>query len=226
MQVSRLCTKVFQAATKNKAASNVAESAKPLFCEQYWKFAKENRFIRNRNRTSVDLHGQLNSINHHFYNSPHPEHLDMPTPATRLTPREMIFQTDFEFKGVKPTEKALTAFRAVGEKPDYFATYNLYKKATQIKAGEKFRLRGYSYFTSDINYASGYLTNNKGILYEIEFPPQSRLSITGKLGECDEIVSPRGSEFLCTGVEHIKRADADYLLVKGRYIQPQDVLKR
>ncbi|MBP3924521.1 hypothetical protein J6E39_04695 [bacterium] len=226
MQISKLGTKVAHAILKSNNASLAKANTKPLFCEEYWAFAKNNRFIRNRNKTSVEFHGELNSINHHFYESPHPEHMDMPTMNSQLTPREIISQTDFEFKELKPTEKAVTAFRAIGEKPTFFSTYNLYKKASQVKAGETFQLRGYSYFTSDKNYANIYLTNNKGILYEIEFPANSRISRTGIFGSKDEITTPRGAEFLCTGTEHIKNADADYILVKGRYIQPKDFLNR
>ncbi len=212
-------------AAKNTLAATVSKKAEPLFCEKYWAWAKENSLVRNGNKTSVDLHGELSSINHHFHISPYPEHMDIPVGRANLTPRQMITQTDLEFKGLKPTEKTVKAFRAVGEKPEFFSTYKLYKKATRVKPGDKFRMSEYSYFSSDINYANVYLTNKKGILYEIEFPEKSRISRIGTFGANDELVTPRASEFLCTNVERIKNADADYLLVKGKYIQPKEILE-
>lgn len=213
------------AAVKNTLAAPVSKKVEPLFCEKYWAWAKENRLVKNSSKTSVDLHGELHSINHHFQISPYPEHMDIPAGRANLTPRQMITQTDLEFKGLTPTEKTVTAFRAVGEKPEFFSTYKLYEKATRVKPGDKFRMSEYSYFSSDINYANVYLTNNKGILYEIEFPEKSRISRIGTFGANDELVTPRASEFLCTNVERIKNAEADYLLVKGKYIQPKDILE-
>lgn len=212
-------------AVKNTLATPVSKKVEPLFCEEYWAWAKKNRLIRNGNKTSVRLHGELNSINHHFHKS-HPESMDVPAGRENLTPKEIITQTDLEFKGLKPTEKAVTAFRAVGEKPEFLSTYKLYEKAKHVKVGEKFRMSEYSYFSSDITYANGYLTNNKGILYEIEFPAKSRISRIGTFGARDEIVTPRSSEFLCTNVEHIKNAKEDYLLVKGKYIQPKEISEK
>ena len=82
-------------------------------------------------------------------------------------------------------------------------------------------MKEYSYATSNKSYATGYLTNNRGIMYEIEVPKNSRVSRTGN-ETCDEIVFPRSSQFECIGTERIKDADKDYLHVKLRYIQPKE----
>ncbi len=58
----------------NKATENVADTIqetkellpKAQYCYKYWASALDEQMIRQSNRTSVDLHGQLHGINHHF----------------------------------------------------------------------------------------------------------------------------------------------------------------
>lgn len=194
--------------------------SKPLFCHEYWKACQEQRVIRQTNKESVSLHGDLNNINHHFINAPNPKNMNE-IAVNEMTPREMIRLTDMEFKELKPTEKTLNVFRCIGEKPDFFYEYKLYNKRLGVKKGDIIDMKEYPYATSNKNYATGYLTNNHGIVYEIEVPKGSRVSRTGN-ETCDEIVFPRSSKFECTGTEHIKDSDNDYLRVKLRYIQPNE----
>ena len=106
------------------------------------------------------------------------------------------------------------AFRSIGEKPDFFSEYKLYKKRLDIKKGETIDMKEYAYATSDIDYARGYLTNNKGILYDIEIPKGSKVSVTGANTATNEVVFPRSSKFECVGKEHVKDANNDYVKIK------------
>ena len=80
-------------------------------------------------------------------------------------------------------------------------------------------MREYAYATSDIEYARGYLTNDKGILYDIEIPVGARVSLKG-YGVNNEIVFPRSSKFECVGTQRVKSQEEDYLCVKLRYVIP------
>lgn len=223
--VSKIGTKALNT-IKHEQPTQILKQAKqvenkPLFCHEYWKACKEQGVIRQTNNESVSLHGYLNGINHHFITSPNPKHMNVNFMNLDKTPREMIRLTDMEFKELKPTEKTLNVFRCIGEKPDFFSEYKLYKKRLGIKKGDLIDMKEYSYATSNKSYATGYLSNNRGIMYEIEVPKGSRVSRTGN-ETCDEIVFPRSSKFECTGTEQIKDNDSDFLRVKLRYIQPNE----
>ena len=194
---------------------------KDLFCQQFWKKCKDESLLPRCNKSSVSLHGHLNGINHNFIRSPYPESLDEVF-YDGMTPRDMIFLTDLEFKALKPTAQKITAFRCIGKKPEFFSEYPLYLKRTQIKKGDIIDMKEYAYATSDINYARGYLGNNKGILYEIEIPEGSRVSLVGR-GINNEIVFPRSSQFKCTDVKQVKDAINDYIHVKLSYILPKEL---
>lgn len=211
--IKRTISKLPSAAVKKPMAN-----AEP-FCHKYW---KELQGLRPLNRDSVSLHGQLNGINHHFINSPYPKHMDMQFMNSGFTPREMISKTDIEFKLIKPTEQNLKVYRCIGEKPDFFSEYNLYKKRLNIKKGDVIDMKEYAYATSDEGYAGAYLTNNRGIKYEIDVPKGSKVSRTGDASSTDEIVFPRSSKFECTGVGKVKDENNDYLLVKLKYLKPDE----
>lgn len=188
-----------------------------FFCHKYWKWAQNEGAVRNTNNQSVSLHGYLNSINHHFINSPYPKTMDEKFFQTNMTPREMISVTDFDFKELKPTTEKITAFRCIGKKPEFFSEYPLYQKRCAIKKGDIIDMKEYAYATPDINYARCYLPNNKGILYEFEIPENARVSRTAR-----EIVFPRSSKFECLDVKRIKDSDNDYIHAKLRYILPDE----
>ena len=194
-----------------------AENRK-LYCHEYWKDALAEGLVkRNGTSESVSLHGYLNSINHHFIHSPNPKAMDEISPFTKMTPRDMIWKTDFEFKGLKPLEKPLKAYRCVGEKPDFFSEYPLYLKRLSTKKGDIIDMKEYAYATSDINYAKRYLTNDKGIIYEIDIPEKARVSVKG-CGINNEIVFPRSSRFECIATEQL----GDTKIIKLKYILPDE----
>ena len=219
------CFKKNPSSNMAKTATNLvtkSNAQKELFCHKYWADALEKGLIKNNgNRNSVSLHSELHGINHHFIHSPYPEHMDMPFMNTKLTPREMIFQSDFEFKSLKPLEEKLTAYRCIGEKPQFFSDYPLYKKRLQIKKGDIVDMKEYAYATSDLSYAKVYLPNNRGILYELEIPEKARVSVIGS-GTKNEIVCPRSSKWECLDVQRIVNDMDDYYKVKLRYLLPQD----
>lgn len=208
-----------------KTATNLVtknNSQKELFCHRYWADALDEGLVKNNGmRNSVPLHGELHGINHHFIHSPYPEHMDMPFMNTHLTPREMISKSDFDFKSLKPLEEKITAYRCVGEKPQFFSDYPLYKKRLQIKKGDIIDMKEYAYATSDLSYAKVYLPNNRGILYEMEFPEKARVSVTGS-GVKNEIVCPRSSKWECLDVQRVVNDMEDYYKVKLRYILPDE----
>ena len=187
------------------------QAKESLFCSNYWK----NNTQKPLNKNYVSLHSELNGINHFFITGANPKLMDSSFMNLGLTPREMIKLTDSEFKRIKPTEKNTIAYRCIGEKPDFFSEYKLYRKRLNIKKGDVINMREYAYATPEIAYAKRYLTNNKGILYEIEIPKASKVSISGA-----EIVFPRSSNFECVGIKQTKTADEDFQIIKLRYIQP------
>lgn len=230
MGICGLCLKGVKSLLKSRSAAKTATqtatktlktSNKPLFCEEYWAWAKANGIVKNSDKTSVGMHGYLHSINHHFRLSAHPEHIDQVHFQTGKTVRNMIVESDMEFKALKPTTEPYVVYRAVGEKPDFFSTYKFYEKATQVKPGDKFVMNEYAYFTSDINYAKEYLVNGKGILYRMKVPSNAQVSRIGDIGNTDEFVFPRASKGICTNVSRVKDAESDYLLVDSEYVLPK-----
>lgn len=193
------------------------QNTENLFCANFWQEADKCGKLSPINVSKVSLHGQLNGINHFLITGANPKLMDEVFMNTNLTPRRMISLTDFEFKRIKPTTENLNVFRCIGEKPEFFSEYNLYKKRLSIKKGEIIDMKEYAYATSDLSYARNYLVNNKGIMYEIEVPENSRISRIG-FGISDEVVFPRSSKFKCTEVKQIKNAEDDYTLIKLKYL--------
>ena len=206
-----------------QSSLSLRQLQKDTFCHKYWQQIKSEGMLKSSNQTSVKLHGYLNGINHHLVTGASPKNMDKEFMSLGLTPRDMITLTDIEFKGLKPTTETIHAFRSISEKPDFFSEYKLYKKRVDIKKGETIDMKEYAYATSDINYTKGYLTNNKGILYDIEIPKGSRVSVTGDNSVTNEIVFPRSSKFECVAKEHVKDTDNDYIKIKLKYIVPQEV---
>ena len=225
--VKNFCSILFGKSNFNNSLNNNVSkilkksSDKELFCHQYWKDAKTEGLIRQKGNESVGYHGYLNGINHYFINPGYPKAMDEIFPFTNKTPREMIWKTDFDFKSLLPTEQPLKVFRAIGKKPDFFSESKLYNKRLQTKPGDIIDMKEYAYATSDISYANRYLTNNQGILYEINIPTGSRVSRRGNIGTNDEIVFPRSSKFRCTKVDHVKNSEEDYYKISLDYIQPE-----
>lgn len=196
---------------------------KDTFCHQYWQQIKSEGMLKPSRETSVRLHGYLNGINHHLVTGAGAKNMDKEFMSLNLTPRDMITLTDIEFKKLKPTTETIHAFRSIGEKLDFFSEYKLYKKRLDIKKGEIIDMKEYAYATSDINYASGYLTNNRGILYDIEIPKGAKVSIIGDNSTTNEIVFPRSSKFECIGKEHVQDANSNYMKIKLKYLVSQEI---
>lgn len=211
-------SKVVSTTAKNLQKSDVQK----LYCQEYWRDALSEGLVkRNGTKESVSLHGYLNSMNHHFINSPNPKAMDEISTFTQMTPRDMIWKTDFEFKSLKPLEEPIKAYRCVGEKPDFFSEYPLYLKRLNTKKGDIIDMKEYAYATSDINYAKGYLTNDKGIIYEIDIPEKARVSVKG-YGINNEIVFPRSSRFECVGTEQ----QGDAKIIKLKYLLPDESFRK
>ncbi len=206
-------------AKPSKVATQVTKSDKIPFCHQYWEMAKKEGGLNPSNKTSVSMHWDLNGINHHFINSPHPEHMNQTFMNTGKTPRQMITLTDFEFKTLKPTEKDLKVFRCIGEKPHFFSEYKLYSKRLNIKKGDIIDMKEYAYATSDKSFANRYLANEKGITYEIDIPKGSKVSEIIHHDKSNEIVFPRSSKFECLGTSHTENG----LHIKLKYLIPKEV---
>ncbi len=200
-----------------------AVKEKELFCHQYWrKLAEEGRVRQSPYRESVSLHSELNGINHHLIMSPYPTQMDeVFNGRFHLTPREMITRTDIEFKNLKPTSEPITTFRCIGEKPEFFSEYPLYKKRLDVKKGDIIDMKEYAYTSPEAEFSKNWLPNGKGILYEIEIPQGARVSISG-----NEIVTPRSSKFLCLDAKRITNENEDYIKVKLRYLMPEESWRR
>lgn len=222
LSFSKTSATVAESAAKATPSAPKITEAKDLFCHQYWAKMQEKGYLKEARHSSVDMHGYLNGINHHFITSPNPKHMDLPAVGIELTPREMITLSDVQFKALKPTTEAMTVYRGIGEKPDFFSEYKLYKQRLGIKKGDVIDMKEYAYATSDKSYAQVYMPNNSGIMYEIEVPKGARVSQQGSGTSTDEIVFPRSSKFECTGTERIKDENNDYLKVKLKYLLPNE----
>lgn len=187
------------------------------FCQKWWKDVDIRSYRRSCG--SVTYHGHLNGINHHLTTGANPSGLRKTFFGTGITPKDMIEITDAEFKALPKTKETIKAFRCVGEKPEFFKQdYARYSKSLQVKKGDIITMPEYAYATSDIGYAKVYLPNDKGILYDIEIPSGSRVSLTG-CGINNEIVFPRASRFECIGKEEVNGITT----IKLKYIQPMDI---
>ncbi len=204
-----------------KATVTFEKAKKPLFCDEYWAQCARNNQLKPSHRESVSLHGELNGINHFFITGANPTYMDSVFSRNGLTPREMIKLTDFEFKKIKPLDEKLTVYRCIGEKPEFFNEFKLYKKRLDIKENDIINMREYAYATSDLSYAQIYMPNHKGILYEIEIPKNAKISQIG-LGTQNEIVFPRNSRFQCIKSEKIVNGNENYVKVKLRYLIPEN----
>lgn len=205
-----------------KTQGIVNKPTKPLFCEEYWKEAVQDRVVRQSERKSVSMHGLLNGINHHFINSPNPHHMDMKFMGVNKTPREMITETDWEFKSLAPLKEKLHTYRCIPQKPEFFAEYPKFQKSKAVKEGDTIIMREYAYATSDQSFAKCYLGDNGGIMYDITIGEGAKVSRRGILGTKDEIVFPRSSRFKCTKTENVETKDGSYLKVFLEYIIPKD----
>ena len=190
------------------------------FCQDYFQTTNFRAF--KPRKTSVKYHGYLNAINHLLINGGNLNALETPLTGLGLdvSPKELIKITDFQFKLLPKTSEPIVAYRCVGEKPEFFKReYARYLKSINVQKGDIVTMPEYAYSTSDINYAKVYLPNDKGIIYEIEYPIGSRISITG-LGKNNEITAPRCSRYECLDIN----TQGDVTKIRLKYIQPMDYI--
>lgn len=220
----------FKQATKSKNVDKVVLSQQinklhnnsniTPFCQEYF---QNTDFMSIKPRgESVKYHGYLNAINHHLINGGNLKSLE--TPLTGLgidiSPKELIKITDFQFKLLPKTTEPIIAYRCIGEKPEFFkADYARYVRSLEVKKGDIVTMPEYAYSTSDINYAKCYLPNGKGIIYEIEYPVGSRISVTGH-GANNEITAPRCSRYECLDITQQGEATK----IKLKYIKPMEYI--
>lgn len=201
-------------AWKTRKTQRVLKSlpSEELFCHKYWEMAEESGRLNSNGRKSVELSEYLHSINHHLIKSPYPKTINEIQPQVGLTPRQIITKTDFDFRRLVPIEEDMHVYRCIGEKPEFFSEYPLYQKALKVKKGDVIMMREYAYAAETEAYSKNFLANNKGILYDIEVPKGSRISRAG------DVVFPRSSRFECLDTRDIITEDANYKLVKLRYL--------
>ena len=230
MNITRFISNVFSKTSCNKPlgvqetiakyiAKNPKAADKKPFCHQYW---GETADLKSKRIYSgcVTYHGYLSGINHHLTTGINPQNLTKEFFSTGATPKEIIKVSDLEFKVIPKTTEKISAYRCIGEKPEFFEQdFARYSKSLQVKKGDVITMPEFAYASSDIDYASMYLNNKKGIMYQIEIPEGSRISIKG-YGINNEIVFPRCSQFECLETEQ----QGEVLLVKLRYIKPVDYL--
>lgn len=217
--------KIFQNIGKVVEKNTKPLAKKPLYCEEYWKDALIEGIIKPTNNKKVSMHGYLNSINHYFITGANPKNIDKKSVFTNKPPREMISETDFEFKSLSPTKEDLHTYRCIGNKPDFFSEYKLFQRAKSVKAGDTVIMREYAYTTSDKNYATSYLGDDGGIMYDIKIGKGAQVSRIGDVGTNDEVVFPRSSLFKCIKTEEVKQKYGSYLKVFLEYINPNKTIK-
>lgn len=172
------------------------------FCHQYWADAQAEGILRPHRYRTVDSHGELNGFNHLFVTGQGSKSFQdtMGFSDNRII-RDVVRETDWQFKSLKPTEEAVTVFRCIGEKPEFFETESkLYQKLFNKKKGDIIYMPEYAYFAGATKYSDVYKgVGGRGVTIEMEIPAGARVSHSGDIvnGRLDswgaECVIPRGS---------------------------------
>jgi hypothetical protein len=194
----------------------IGNTIKPLleaapFCQRVWKKIDLSHYVRKCGY--VTHHKDLNGINHYFLGAPS-NGFKKPF-KDGMTAQDVMVLTDVEFKALPKTTEKLISYRCIGEKPEFLESYKRYSRSLEAKKGDIVYMPEYAYSATNIKYAKGYLKDGKGILYEIEIPPDARVS-----RGAEEIVFPRSSRFEC-----LEKKEKDGLtIIKLKYILPFDHL--
>ncbi len=184
-----------------------APAKKDFFCKQIWDDSIP--ILRKqypKNKTYVTYHGILNTFNHMLTGLAPKEVINFDKIIVDgLSVREIMYNTDIEFKLLKPLEKPVVLYRCIPRRTMTNANESrLFDKFANIKPGERLITREYAYYTTDINYAKEYLSKKDGgILIEETFPAGSQIS---GLYEC---TIPRSSTHLCT--DNVLEGNIHYL---------------
>ena len=179
-------------------------------CQQYWERVLKD--AKPLSKTSIEHHESLAEVNAtaliRNYNTG--------LPATLL--KQIMFQSDKEFKLLKPLERDITLWRGVSMPTHKMEEryISVFDKAYNIKKGDITYMPEYAYASDDKNYASLFASNsNKAILYEIQVPQGAKLSQTWAY------VFPRASKFECIGTVENKTEQNTTKLIKLKYILPE-----
>ena len=208
-------SKDVQTVIREYLAKNPQAQNKELFCHQVW---KNSKVIKTTHNTPyVKYHSDLNHISHHLRTGYNPDGLTEKIPELGVTPKEMVKISDGEFKILPKTNETIITYRGVFEN---FSPR--FSKSLEVKKGDIVTMPEFAYTTSDKSWALRYAGKDsamegRGLLYTIEIPPESRVSIKGS-GTKNEIVFPRCSQFECIGTEQ----QGNILVVKLKYIKPVD----
>ena len=179
-------------------------------CQQYWeRVLKDAHTLPKQN---VEHHESLAEVNAtaliRNYNTG--------LPLNFL--KQIMTQSDKEFKLLEPLEKDITLWRGVSMpqhkiEEKYIGVFN---KAYDIKKGDIIHMPEYPYASSDKKYASLFASNSKkAILYEIQVPKGAKLSHTWAY------VFPRFSRFECIETVENKTEQNTIKLIKLKYILPE-----
>lgn len=204
------------------------EQAKPqeeFFCHKVWKNVLEGE--RRGKKHEVDDHGKLNALNSMFV-SPHCGMLPMKklSMLENKSFNDIIESADFDFKCLKPIDKDITVYRGIANKPEFFKLpHAMFEKSYNAKAGDKIIMKEYAYSATDKDYATHYTGGEKSIMYEIEVPKGSKVSLTCTTESAlnheagNECVFPRNSQFEVLDKQIDKNGVAR---IKIKYIQPDE----
>ena len=181
-----------------------------LFCQQYWE-----RILKDAKplvKSSIEHHESLAEVNAtaliRNYNTG--------LPLNFL--KQIMAQSDKEFKLLKPLEKDITLWRGVSmpQHPMEKKYIGIFDKAYNIRKGDIIHMPEYPYASDDKNYASLFASNSKkAILYEIQVPKGAKLSQTWAY------VFPRYSRFECLETVENKTEQNTIKLIKLKYILPE-----
>lgn len=214
---------------KARRAEAIAKNPdKVPFCHQYWADAQAEGILRPRRHRVVDSHGELHAFNHLFVTGQGSRNFqDTMSLVDKRIIRDVVRETDWQFKCLEPTKESVTVYRVVGEKPPFFEQeVKLYNKAFNVKKGDIITMPEYAYFAGGRQYSDVYMGyEGRGIIYEMEIPAGARVSRSGEIvnGKLDdwgaELVIPRSSQM---EVIETKMLENGSKYIKLRYILPKE----
>ena len=193
--------------TPNQARRAEAMAKNPdrvPFCHQYWAKMQSEGALRPYPYRVVENHGQFNSFNYLFVKGRVNYGFDSPAFAVgdgSLMIKDVIRQSDIQFKRLRPTEEPVTVYRCIGEKPPFMENdAKLYKKLFDAKKGDIITMPEYAYAAGGTEYSDVYKGyEGRGVTMEIFVDKGARVSHSGDIvdGKLDnwgaECVFPRGS---------------------------------
>lgn len=218
-------TQNYDPATAKTLPNNEKDTKKQPLCYEVWEAEKEVGGLRKIYSRSVKNHGSLHTFNHLLIKGGNrKDFTEKVSLLDNKSVNDVMIESDIEFKRLKPTQEKLTVYRCVGEKPSFFSEYKMYQKRYNTKPGDIIYMPEYAYAASDEGYAKCFMSDKNGILYEIEVPEGSRVSLTGdikqgKMPPGNECVFPRASKFLCTDRKIMQNGNVH---IKLKYIPPKE----